>query len=365
MNLKIGIVGLPNIGKSTLFSLLTKKAANINNYPFATIDPSVAVCEVFNEKLDHLQKIFNAKKKVYNYIEFIDIAGLIKGASEGKGLGNKFLSHISECNAIALVIRFFPSKDVLHVENSINPIRDFEDLTFELVLSDLKKCEDNFFKVENKWKKNQHLPQLKEKKDALKKALSFLKDGKLLNQINFSEKELENIKEYNFLSLKKFFIVGNVDYLKRSKALEREFLNKTQNYHFFTIFVDFKTEYDLASIENEEDLNFMMKEFSLKKLNYFEILNLGIKVLNIEFFFTCGANEVRAWNFTKGSTAKQCAFLIHTDIGDNFIKAKRSNYNLVKNCHSEKEIEEKNLFSFVGRDYIVQQDDILFFLFKK
>ncbi|MCK5388828.1 MAG: redox-regulated ATPase YchF, partial [Candidatus Izimaplasma sp.] len=323
MGLTAGIVGLPNVGKSTLFNAITKAGALAANYPFATIDPNVGVVEVPDERLYKLTKLVKPKKTVPTIFEFTDIAGIVKGASRGEGLGNKFLSHIREVDAIIQVIRAFDDDNVTHVDGTIDPVRDIETINLELIFADLEVVEKRIPKIEKK-------AVLKVDQDAVEeyKLLMLIQetlmDNKPIRVIKLNENELALIHNFNFLTLKKMIYVANIsedeitdfennEYVRTIK----EFANKENSE---VVVISAKIEAELGELDDEEREMFL-EDLGIKESGLDKLIKRSYNLLGLETYFTAGPQEVRAWTFKKGMKAPQCAGIIHTDFERGFIRA--------------------------------------------
>lgn len=362
MSLKAGIIGMPNVGKSTLFNAITKNNILAANYPFATIEPNVGIVTVPDVRLDNLSQMYNPEKTIPTVIEFTDIAGLVSGASNGEGLGNKFLSHIRESSAIIQVVRCFENKDIIHVEGTIDPIRDIEIINLELSLSDLEIVENRISKIEKKAKTSNDKEQLFEL-NTLYKCRDILSENKPLREYDFSKEELEILKVFNFITLKPIIYLANVN---EQDLLEgtNTFIEKLRDYlkSDNLILMCAKLESELADLNNEEKTEFL-NDLGIKESGLDKLIKSTYKLLNLETFFTSGKDECRAWTFKKGSTAPECAGIIHTDFQQGFIKAEVMSYEDLIKYGTEQKVKEAGKLRLEGKDYIMQDGDICYFRF--
>ncbi len=364
MALKAGIVGLPNVGKSTLFNAITKKNILAANYPFATIDPNIGVVTVPDKRLEFLENMYTPKSLVATTFEFTDIAGLVKGASKGEGLGNKFLSHIREVDAIVEVVRCFQEENIIHVEGDVNPIRDIEIINLELILADLEIIENRIDKIAKKAETTKDKEALKEVA-ILKKAKTALLENKALRNLKFEEEELLVLKSFNFITLKPIIYVANVleDDLVTN---ENEYIKKVKEYaeneEAGVIVMCAKIESELAELEENEKKNFL-KDLGIQYSGLDKLIFATYDLLGLQTFFTVGSDEVRAWTFKKGTNAKKCAGLIHSDIEKGFIKAEIMKFSDLEELKEEKKVQEAGRLYLEGKDYCMQDGDIVYFRF--
>ncbi|NQV00752.1 MAG: redox-regulated ATPase YchF [Parcubacteria group bacterium] len=349
MSLSIGIVGLPNVGKSTLFQAITKKQVDRSNYPFCTIDPNIGVVAVPDERVDKLVELTNSAKKIYTTIEFVDIAGLIKGASQGEGLGNKFLANIREVNMIVYILRCFKNEKIVNTESEINPLENKEILEAEMALKDLATVEKRI-KDLSKESKAGDKKVIKEL-EVLKKAQDFLQKGQILANQNWEESEEQILNNYQLLTLKpRLYLLNGQENEVPADVVEKF---KENNWPF--LILDVLAEFDAAGLSSEE-----RKEFDLpEELKIDALIKESYKLLDLITFLTTGADETRAWTLEKGKTAPQAGGVIHSDFEDNFIKAEIINWQELIEANGFAKSREKGLIRTEGRDYVVQDGDVI------
>ena len=352
MGFKCGIVGLPNVGKSTLFNALTaSKNAEAANFPFCTIDPNIGIVDVIDERLDQLAKLSNSKKKIYTNITFVDIAGLVKGASKGEGLGNKFLSHIREVDAIIHLVRCFDSEKITHVNSKISPSSDLETIKTEIVLSDLDIVQKKLEKGKKKLLEDKEIKILEEKLNQLDKNQEV--------KIN-NEEENKFLSSIGLLSIKPKIIVCNVDEENLSKGNQytEEVQNKYPNEKIIKICADIEDQ--LSGLDKNEKEDFM-QDIGLNKTGLNQLIKEGYDLLKLDTFFTSGPEESRAWTVRKNTIAPKAASVIHTDFEKNFIRAEAvSCEDFIKYGSAEK-CKENGKLRIEGKDYIVKDGDVLYF----
>ncbi|SEF77540.1 hypothetical protein SAMN05660865_00983 [Caloramator fervidus] len=363
--MKLGIVGLPNVGKSTLFNAITQAGAECANYPFCTIEPNVGVVAVPDKRLDELAKIYNPEKVTPAVIEFYDIAGLVKGASKGEGLGNKFLSHIREVAAIVHVVRCFEDSNIVHVEGSIDPIRDIETINLELIFSDMEVLERRIDKTRKSAKSGDKKAQ--EELQFMERLYAHLEAGKPARTLETTEEEQEFLKQYFLLTSKPVLYTCNIsedDLL--SGNIENEYVKKVKEYakseNAEVVVICAKLEEEISSLEGDEKKEFLLS-YGLEEPGLNKLIRASYKLLGLISFLTAGPKEVRAWTIKKGTKAPQAAGKIHSDMERGFIRAEVISYEDLIKCGSETVAKEKGLIRLEGKDYVMQDGDVVVFRF--
>lgn len=354
MSLSIGIVGLPNVGKSTLFNLLTKKGVEAANYPFCTIDPNVGVVKVPDFRLDKLAAISNPKKIIPTTIEFVDIAGLVAGASKGEGLGNKFLAHIRECDAICEVIRDFKDKNIIHVDGKIDPASDKETINTELILADLATIEKRFDKVKREAKSGDK--ELINQARILEIIYNHLAAGRAVRELEFTEEDFPFVKSLSLLTIKPILYLLNID-----EAHTGNVLPETKD---LIIKINVKLEEEIVNLPEEDQAEYI-KELGLEQSGLDKLIQNSYKLLGLDTFFTTGPDETRAWTIKHGTKAPQAAGEIHTDFIKGFVRAEVINWEKFVECGGEIKAKELGLVRTEGKEYIVADGDICNFLINR
>ena len=361
--MKIGIVGLPNVGKSTLFNSITKAGAECANYPFCTIEPNVGIVAVPDERIDMLAEIYQPKKITKAVVEFVDIAGLVKGASKGEGLGNKFLSHIREVDAILEVVRCFDNSNIVHVDGSIDPIRDIETINLELVYADIETIDKRLERAKKLVKGDK---KYQFEIDTLEKIKAELDSGKSARSIDLNDEEKEVIRDCFLLTMKPIMYVANVSEDDLSNIDSNIYVNQVKEYaskeNAKVIPLCNKIEEELSNLD-DNDKQEMLEALGLDESGLDKLIKASYNLLGLISYLTAGEPEVRAWTITKGTKAPQAAGKIHTDFERGFIKAEVVSYDDLMKYGSYAATREKGLVRLEGKDYVVKDGDIILFRF--
>ena len=364
MSLTAGIVGLPNVGKSTLFNAITKQEILAANYPFATIDPNVGTVIVPDKRMIFLENLYTPERTIPTTFEFTDIAGLVKGASKGEGLGNKFLSHIRETDAIVEVVRCFEDNNIIHVDGSVDPIRDVEVINIELILADLEIIDNRINKIAKKAQTSKNKNDIQEY-NLLVKIKESLEQNIPIRKMRLEEDEIKLISSFNLITLKPIIYVANIneeDIATKGNEHVKKLKEYAKNEDTEVVMICAKIESELAELELEEKKEFL-KELGIEESGLSQLIKTTYSLLGLATYFTVGSDEVKAWTFKKGMKAPACAGIIHTDFEKGFIRAEIMSYTDLEALGTEQKVKESGKMRLEGKDYIMQDGDICHFRF--
>ena len=367
MGLNCGIVGLPNVGKSTIFQALTSSTVAVENYPFCTIEPNMGIVNVPDERIKKISQYIRPRKQIPAIMELLDIAGLVKGASQGEGLGNQFLGHIRQVGAIIHVVRCFEDDDIVHVHGKVDPLSDIEIINSELCLADLETVNKREESLSKMLKSHQKEIQKRGKilRPLLGELKSALEEGNLAWSVNFDKEEREVLSDLHLMTMKKTLYVCNVD--ENSVIGSNDFMREVENYAekegSKSIVICGKIESEIASLDSEEEREEFLREIGWEESGLKKLVRAAYNLLELKTYFTAGEKEVRAWTYRDGMTAPECAGIIHTDFQRGFIKAETYHYNDLLALKTEKKIREVGKLRQEGKEYLVRDGDIIHFKF--
>ncbi len=363
MSLTAGIVGLPNVGKSTLFNAITKQQILAANYPFATIDPNIGTVIVPDKRMIFLEKLYEPERTIPTTFEFTDIAGLVKGASKGEGLGNKFLSHIRETDAIVEVVRCFDDNNIIHVDGSVDPIRDVEVINVELILADLEIIDNRISKIGKKAQTTKNKDDLKEY-NLLVKIKESLEQNIPVRKLSLDEDELKLISSFNLITLKPIIYVANVneESLTTNNIYTEQLKEYAKKENSQVVVICAKVESELAELEEEEKIEYL-KVLGIEESGLSQLIKATYSLLGLATYFTVGSDEVKAWTFRNGMKAPACAGIIHTDFEKGFIRAEVMSYTDLEKLGTEQKVKESGKMRLEGKEYLMQDGDICHFRF--